>query len=84
MHASTLTIGPAGLTLALFGRLRKAVRPSLPDSKSVVKRAVAGAVPARRRVTIRAWQTHSWTKKIVQGRSEPEIPERVRVLRVIK
>lgn len=81
MRGSALTVGPAGLALALFGPLRKAVRPSLPPGKSVVKRAVAGVVPARRRVPIRAWQTHSWTKKIVHGRIEPAVPERVRLLR---
>ena len=81
MHGSAITIGPAGVALALFAPLRRAVRPSLPPGKSVVKRAVAGAVPARRKVPISAWQTHSWTKKIVQGRIEPAMPARARRLR---
>jgi len=77
MRGSALSVGPAGLALALFGPFRKAVRPSLPASKPATRRAV----PVRRRVAIGGWQTHSWTAKIVQGSFEPTLPERVRVLR---
>lgn len=81
MHGSALSFGPAELALAFFGPPRKAIRPNSQPGKPALKRVEPAVVPARRRVPISAWQTHSWTKKIVPRSFEPDMPERVRVLR---
>ena len=43
-----------------------------------------GVLPVRRRVPIVAWQTDSWTKNILVGKSRRCTAEKVRVLRLKK
>jgi hypothetical protein len=79
MHGSALAVGRAGLALALFAPLRKAVRTAIKPNKA--RRALSTVHLGRKRVPIRVWQTHSWTKKIARRSFEPDLPRRVRILR---
>lgn len=81
MYDSGITADAAGLEFALLAPGRKVVRPGTGLIRAPFRRALPAVAPIRKRVPIRAWQSHSWTKKVVVGGVQPALPAKVRILR---
>jgi hypothetical protein len=68
VNNNALALRIAALGSVLFGtRGKVAGALSGPARAGVRVGRLLGLRPATRRVPIRVWQTHSWTKKIVQA-----------------